>query len=189
MADLDRVRVAAVLAADADLELRPGLPALLDGDAHQARHTALVDCLEGVAGQDLLLQVAADELALGVVAGEAEGGLGEVVGAEGEELGVLGDLARRERRAGDLDHGSELVVDLDPLLLLDQLGDRLELPLHRPQLVDMADQRDHDLGPGVNPLLLEVAGGLHDRPDLHPGDLRVEDREPDAAQPQHRVGL
>ena len=48
---------------------------------------------------DLLVVVSAQELA-GIVAGEAEGHLGQVVGAEGEELGLLGDLVGGQSRAG-----------------------------------------------------------------------------------------
>lgn len=48
---------------------------------------------------NLLVVVVAQELA-GVVAGEAEGHLGQVVGAEGEELGLLGDLVGSQGGAG-----------------------------------------------------------------------------------------
>src|SRR5450759_5448104 len=57
VAEVDRLRVATVLAADPDLHLRAGLAALGDGDGHQPPHTVLVDRLEGVARQDLPLQV------------------------------------------------------------------------------------------------------------------------------------
>ena len=71
-----------MLAADPDLEIAPGLAAFLDRDLHQPPHAGHVDRLERVAGQDLLFEVADDESSLGVVAREAEGGLGEVVCAE-----------------------------------------------------------------------------------------------------------
>ena len=53
-----------------------------------------VDRLERVDRQDLLLQVRRHE-PLDVVAAEAERHLRQVVGAEAEELGLLGDLVRR----------------------------------------------------------------------------------------------
>src|SRR5207253_4744529 len=77
---VDGVRVTAVLAADPDLHSLAGLATLFDRDPHQPAHAFLVDRLERVARQDLLLQVADDESALGVVAREAEGGLRQVVG-------------------------------------------------------------------------------------------------------------
>ena len=48
----------------------------------------------GILGQDALFDVLEQEVALGIVAAVAEGHLGQVVGAEGEELGH----ARRSRR-------------------------------------------------------------------------------------------
>src|SRR5262245_17448459 len=54
VAELHARRVAAVLAADAQLELGPGLPALLRGDLHQRAHALLVQRHERVLRQDLL---------------------------------------------------------------------------------------------------------------------------------------
>lgn len=61
---------------------------------HELRHTG-INRSERIVGQQVLGQVLRDELALHVVAAEAEGGLGEIVGAEGEEVGLLGDLVGR----------------------------------------------------------------------------------------------
>src|SRR5262245_59336866 len=52
MAEGDRGRVAAVLAADADLELGARLAAALDADAHQFAHALAVDGDEGIAGKN-----------------------------------------------------------------------------------------------------------------------------------------
>jgi hypothetical protein len=85
-------RVAAVLAADAELD--PGLrrAAPLDADPHQVADAVLVDRLERVALEHSVLEVEGEELALGVVARHPERRLGEVVRAEGEEVCDLGDL-------------------------------------------------------------------------------------------------
>src|ERR1700754_2599032 len=74
--ELDRLRGAAVLAADAELEPRGGLAADPGPQAHQPADPGLVDRLERAAVDDLALQIDRDELRLGVVAGEAERGLG-----------------------------------------------------------------------------------------------------------------
>src|SRR6266852_8408376 len=189
VAEVDRVRVASMLAADPDLEVLPRLSTLGDGHRHQPPHAVLVDRLEGVARQDLALEVADDEVPLGVVARVAESHLREVVGAKGEELRFLGDLAGDERGAWDLDHGAELVRDLDSLLLLDVLGHRLQLLVHHLQLGHGAGQRDHDLGLSVDLLLAQVARRFHDRPHLHTRDLGEEDRQAHTPKPQHGVGL
>ena len=55
-----------------------------------------------------------EERALHVVAGEAPAHLGQVVGAEREELRRLGDLARGQRRPRHLDHRADEGVHLDP---------------------------------------------------------------------------
>ena len=58
---------------------------------------------------------------LGASSREAEGHLGEVVGAEREELGNLGDLVGYESCAGHFDHGADL-VDHGLALFLKHLG-------------------------------------------------------------------
>ena len=95
VAELDRARVAAVLAADAELEVGPRGAPLLDGDLHQRAHAVAVDGDERVDRRRCPARRSVREHRRHVVAGEAEGGLGQVVGAEGEELGRLGDLVRR----------------------------------------------------------------------------------------------
>src|SRR5262249_15413584 len=184
-----RVGVARVLAADADFEVWPSCSTLLDRNIHQAAYPGPVDRLERVDFEDSLVDVADYELSLSVVTREAESGLGQVVGAEGEELGVYGDLAGDQRSPRHLDHRPELVLDTDGFFALDTLGHRFEPALARLQLRQHAHQRDHDLGAGVDAFPLQVARRFHDRPHLHPGDLRIEDREAHAAQPEHGVGF
>src|SRR5690606_32233280 len=97
VAELHRRRIAAVLAADADLEVGPGLAAALHADLHQLAYAVLVQALEGILLQDALVQVGREEVA-GVVPAVAEGKLREVVRPEGEELGLLRDLVGQEHR-------------------------------------------------------------------------------------------
>src|SRR4029077_15850985 len=104
---MDRVGVSPMLAADANLEVLSRLSSFRDRDRHQAADALFVDGLERVAREDLLLEVADDERALGVVAAESKRGLREIVGAEGEELGLLRDLAGGPRGARDLDYRAD----------------------------------------------------------------------------------
>ena len=62
MAEGDRLRLAAVLAADAELDVVAGPASALDGDLHQVAHPALVDRLERVALQDPGLEVVREVL-------------------------------------------------------------------------------------------------------------------------------
>ena len=82
----------------------------------------LVEHLERIVLDDAVLEVVGQEAA-GVVAGQAPGGLGEVVGAEGEELRLARDLVGGERRARQLDHGAEQIGHRDLPLAEDLLGD------------------------------------------------------------------
>jgi hypothetical protein len=52
------------------------------------------------------------ELAFGVVAGEAERRLGEVVRPEAEEVGLAGDLVGAHARTRELDHRPDQVLEL-----------------------------------------------------------------------------
>ena len=61
MAERDRGRVAAMLAANADLELRLHGAAALDADLHQFADALLVDRDERIARQDAALGVDAEE--------------------------------------------------------------------------------------------------------------------------------
>jgi hypothetical protein len=110
--ELDRLGVASVLAAHAELEVGLGLAAEPRRRAHELAHAALVDGLERVALQQALLEVRRHHPALDVVAAEAERHLGEVVGAEAEEVGDLGDLVGADGGTRRLDHGADRHVGL-----------------------------------------------------------------------------
>src|SRR5437867_2057552 len=107
----DRRGVAAVLAADSDLEIFARLAPAFDGDAHHGADALAVEHLEGIGRDDLFLDVARKEALLRVVARDAEDRLGEVVRAEAEELSLRRDLVRDEAGARDLDHRPELEHD------------------------------------------------------------------------------
>ena len=105
---------------------------------------------------------------LDVVAGEAPAHLGQVVGAEGEELRRLGDLAGGQRRPRHLDHRADQRVHLDAGLLAPTSASTAQrLVRDDLQLLDRADQRHHDLRPRVAAGLRPLGRGLGDRPDLH----------------------
>src|SRR3954468_24740450 len=125
MEEVDRLGIAAVLAADADLEVRPRLAALVGRDLDQPPDAFRVERLERADAEDAEIDVTAEERALDVVAAETPAHLGEVVGAEGEELRSLRDLARGERRARHFDHRADQRVHALSGLLRDLLEDLL----------------------------------------------------------------
>src|SRR6185437_830212 len=110
--EANRGRIAAVLAADADLEIGSSLAAVGGGQLHQLSDAGLVEAGERILLEHALAQIHRQDLA-DVIAGEAEGGLGQIVGSEAEELGLGGDLAGHQRRPRQLDHGAHQVGDLD----------------------------------------------------------------------------
>src|SRR5438105_11895357 len=85
MAELNARRVAAVLAADAEVQSVVGGLALLDRDLHQASHAWLVHGDERIGRNELALLVHPQELA-DVVSAEPECGRCEIVRAEREEV-------------------------------------------------------------------------------------------------------
>ena len=91
----DRRRLATVLAADAEDEAGPGLPAEPGGRGDELPDAGTIQHLERVGGEDPLFNVEGQE-APGVVAAEAIGRLRQVVRAEAEEVGVGGDLIGEE---------------------------------------------------------------------------------------------
>src|SRR5262245_41878047 len=68
--EVDARRIAAVLAADAELDARPRRAPPLLGHLHQRAHARDVDRLERILGEDVRLDVRTEELA-GVVARDA----------------------------------------------------------------------------------------------------------------------
>ena len=126
----------------------------------------------------------------GVVAGEAERRLGEVVRAEGEELGGLRDLVGGERAARDLDHRADEVAHLACR------ARRRPRPRRGARCAAWSSSSFRVPTSGIitsgstfTPCSATSHGGLEDRARLHLGDLRVGDAEPAAAVAEHRVRL
>jgi hypothetical protein len=83
-----------MLAANAELDVGAGLAAALGGDLDHLPDTGRVERHERVVLEDPELLVGAAE-ARRIVARDAVDGLRQIVGAEAEKGGALGDLARR----------------------------------------------------------------------------------------------
>ena len=119
MAEPDGGGVAAVLAADPDRQTVVGGAPAFDRDPHQLADTLLIERRERVVREHAVLEVAREELALGVVAREPERGLRQVVRPEGEEVGVKGDLVGADTGSRELDHRPDEIREVAALLLCD----------------------------------------------------------------------
>ena len=176
--------------AHAEPQTRLGGSSLLDGPGDQLAHTVHIDRGERVLLEHLGAQVLGEEAVLGIVAADAQGGLGEVVGAEAEEVGHLGDPVGDEGGTRQLDHGADL--DVDPTsgaveLLGQAVLDDLALggKLHRGE-----DQRNHDVQVHRLALTLQDGqGGADDGTGLHVGNLRVEHGQAHTTGTEHRILL
>lgn len=184
----DGIGVAAMLAADAALEVSTPSAAGLHAVLYQLAHTLGVDGLERVGIQDLVSEIVTHE-GSHVVAGESEGHLGEVVRTEGEELGGTRHPLAGQSRAGDFDHGSEMIGD-------GLVGMGLDLALHavadcflEAELPRGDGHGHHNLRHGVVALLEEFLNSREDGPVLGLCDKRISHMQTHAAQTHHRVDL
>src|SRR5580658_3769422 len=87
VAEFDRLWIAAMFAADADLQRRPRVASLGHRALHQLPYACLVERSKWVLFEDAVFQIGRQEV-VDVVARDAERGLRQVVGAEAEELGL-----------------------------------------------------------------------------------------------------
>ena len=86
-----------MLATHAELQMLLHPAASLCTDAHEFANAVLVDRLERIALQQPLFEIRRHHPALDIVAAETKRHLGEVVGAEAEEVGLFGDLVGAQR--------------------------------------------------------------------------------------------
>ena len=84
MAELNTAGIAAVLTADAQTQVGVGLAAVMGSHLDQLANADLIQVLERIALVDFGIIVSGQELS-SIVTAEAEGHLGQVVGAEAEE--------------------------------------------------------------------------------------------------------
>ena len=82
MAEGDAFRIPAVFTADANLKAGPVLSPSLDPDVDQFPNPVWVDARKGVFLEDSTLDVLHQKSGSGIVTGNAECGLSQVVGAE-----------------------------------------------------------------------------------------------------------
>ena len=177
-----------MLSADADLQARPDGPALCNRDLHQLAHAHSVKRFKRVLRIDLHLDVR-DQEPRRVVAAHPQRRLRQIVRPEAEEFGDAGDFIRRERAPRNLDHRADEIFEFRPFLLHDLSRHLADDFLLVRELLDVPDERDHDLGLDGDAARLDIGRRFEDRPRLHLGDLGEDDPQAASAEPEHRVEL
>src|SRR5690606_8395568 len=145
LTEADRGGIAAMLPADAQLDVGPSRPALLGRHAYQFPHALDVERNEGVLVDDAFLPVDFQE-GRGVIAGYAEGRLRQVIRAEREELRRFSHDMSTNGGARQLDHRAGQILYLRSRFLHDAAGYGVNPRLDVVQLLHEADQRYHDFG-------------------------------------------
>ena len=175
-----------MFAADADFQL--GLDAATFADAHfdELAYADLVEDFEGIGLDDAVFLVEFEELG-SIVTREAEGHLGEVVGAEGEEVGYGGNLVGGERCTRYFDHGAYEVGQALALLFEDFGGGGVDDVCLVLDFFERSYQRYHNLGVYIDAASAYGEGCLDDGACLHLGDFGVGDTKTATAVSEHGV--
>ena len=169
------LRVAAVLAADADVQPGPDLAAELDRHLHQLAHPALVDGGERV----LRRGCPAVRYSVRKPVSASSREMPKVVWVRSlvpkeKNCAQRGDLVGGERRAGDLDHRPELVAHLRASARPSPSSPRPPAPAARTcSSLPWVTSGIMIFGLTSTPVLGAVAGGLEDGAHLHAHQRRA----------------
>ena len=124
----------------------------------------------------------------GIISGETEGHLGQIVGSEGEELCLLCNLIGKERCSRDFDHGSDMILDIGILFLLYLLCCLYHNIFDKLKLFLLAYKRNHDLGNNVISLFrFHFNGCFHNSSCLHSGNFRIGNSKTASSVSHHGV--
>ena len=163
---------------------------LLGRDPHQGAHAFRIDGDERVLREHADLDVAGQKFSR-IVAGKTKGGLGQVICAEGEKFGLVGDLVGGQRRTRQLDHGADHVFQLDAIPrddLLPPVPPGIPLSTWSSRLV--AINGIMISGIRANSVFAPVRDrSLHDRAHLHRVYLGMADAQTATAMAKHRIQL
>ena len=166
VAEFHAERFATVFAANAELDVRSRFASQIARHFHQTPDAALVDRGERICIDNVELGVSRQKTP-GIVATHPESRLGEIVGAEAEELRVARNFVRQQGRARNLDHGADEIIELRFLFLGHFVG-------HAPDDVDLelqfsrkSDQRDHDFWAHFDSAGLHFRGRFENGARLH----------------------
>jgi hypothetical protein len=184
----DAGRLAAVFAADPDLQFGMHAAPAAHGILHQRPDSASVEDLERILPEDLQLEITRDERGFRIVAAVAVSRLREIVGPEREEL-----RARRRKfvchRTGarQFDHRADVILHLHSGLLDDRICDFAGGIRGKLHLFFAPHAGNHHLRLGVHTAAAQFARRFEDRTYLHCINLGIKNTEPAHTQPEHGI--
>ena len=168
---------------------RPSSPTPLHCQFHQLAHPFHVKYLKGIVLQDAAFVVHRQKLVLCIFAREREGCLGQVVGAEREEVGLFSKAFSPHTGTDDFNHGAKTAIQLLARRCLNVCLDFINVSLDPLQFNRRTYLWHHHLRMNLQAVGGTFCLGLQDRADLHPIDLGEGDTKPYPAMPKHRVDL
>src|SRR5262249_39101728 len=111
VAERDRRRISAMLAAGTDFAMEASPAAPFGGLVHEFPDDVTMKKRERVVFQNAFPKIWRENL-VDVIAREPEGCLRKIVGAEREELCLFGNLVGHQRGTWQLDHSADQVINL-----------------------------------------------------------------------------
>src|SRR5713101_1973310 len=189
MTKFDTRGIAAMLAANPNLEILFRLAPALDSDSHQIANAIGVEFLERILLVDPARQVIVEEPGR-VVARQPVGHLRQVVGAERKEVRHRGNRSGLDARARHFDHRANEIGQLAAAVAARNLArDFANIRGQQIELLALADERQHDLGNRLDALLLQLTHRFEDGARLRTIYLGMADAETGAAQAEHGIEL
>ena len=154
----------------------------------QLAHPIYIQNMKRVFGENPLLDIGIHEPPR-IIARQTIGHLRQVIGAKGQKAGMLGDIARAQRRPWGFDHHTQFKVKIDPRFAAHFGGDRVDMGFDQFHLAPRRDQRDHDFGHNGGAFLRQIDSGFKNRLHLHGVDFGQHHPQTHTAHAQHRVKL
>ena len=179
-----------MLATDTYMHVRTYWLAKLDRHLHQLAHTGLIQFGKRIIFKNLGIIVSIQELTC-IITGESIRHLSQIIRTKAEELSFLGNLVSRQSCSGNLDHGTNLILQVNICccnFCVSSLNHKL---LHIFQLFDISNQRNHNLRNNI-PIrmsLLYINSSTNHSLSLHLSNLRISYRQTATTMTHHRVKL
>jgi hypothetical protein len=180
LAELDGVRVTTVLTADTNVKTWVNFSGFFDAHFHELANTISIDGLEGISFIDTFIDKELEESS-GIISGDTQSELGQIVGTEGQEIDLWSDLLGGDAHSWDFDHGSNFVVDILRELVSSINDDFLDHGV----LFEVTGEWDLDPWLGT----WNVLSGSHDGSGLHLHDAWVFKTDSASSESAHWVEL